>query len=50
MSRYAQYPPEWDNEPTWVTCPTCLGDGCIRDTNDLDVTCPMCLGDGGYEP
>jgi DnaJ-class molecular chaperone len=39
-----------DAEPTWITCRTCLGDGCIRDTNNLDVTCPDCRGDGGIEP
>jgi DnaJ-class molecular chaperone len=43
------YPPEWDNEPTWVTCPICNGEGCVRDV-DLDVTCQECLGDGGWEP
>jgi DnaJ-class molecular chaperone len=44
------YPPEWDNEPTWVTCPICKGDGCVRDDFDLDVTCQECDGDGGWEP
>ena len=33
------YPAEWDNEPTWVTCPACKGDGTVRDFFDLDVTC-----------
>jgi DnaJ-class molecular chaperone len=36
--------------PTWVTCPICNGDGCVRDDFDLDVTCQECLGDGGWEP
>lgn len=43
------YPPEWDNEPTWITCQTCDGDGSIRGAYDLDVTCPDCGGDGGRE-
>ena len=38
-----------DAEPGWVTCPTCKGDGCVRDDFNLDVTCPDCNGDGGLE-
>jgi DnaJ-class molecular chaperone len=37
-------------EPTWLTCPRCKGDGCVRDRFDMDVTCPDCDGDGGREP
>ncbi len=44
-----QYEPSWQ-EPGWVTCAACKGDGTVRDGYDLDVTCPSCDGDGGREP
>lgn len=36
-------------EPSWTNCLTCKGDGCVRDSLDLDVTCGDCGGEGGWE-
>lgn len=38
-----------DQEPDWVGCLACGGEGVGRDIFDLDIACPDCGGDGGHE-